>query len=219
MNAYIRKLPKQYRQWVRDFYKNEDGWWIHLEEQGLYELVDYPSRYTIHEGTLEKAVAQFRQCIQPIDNGRLYLAYGSNLNLRQMQKRCPGAELVGDTYLEDYRLIFRGSTARYYLSVEPAPGKKVPCGVFRITPKDERKLDLYEDFPKFYCKKEITVFLNALDGNSRTVSAMFYYLPKSYGVGFPTPRYVQICKEGYRDCHFDVEALKTAMNDTWDEIK
>ena len=41
----------------------------------------------------------------PTMESKLYLAYGSNLNLRQMAHRCPGAELLGYTYLENTRLI------------------------------------------------------------------------------------------------------------------
>ena len=83
---------------------------------------------------------------------KLYLAYGSNLNLRQMARRCPSAELLGYTYLEDTRLIYRGSLSGYYLSIEDAAGCRVPCGVFRITPRDERNLDRYEGYPNFYGK-------------------------------------------------------------------
>ena len=57
---------------------------------------------------------------------KLYLAYGSNLNLRQMAHRCPGAELLGYTYLENTRLIYRGSLSGYYLSIEDAAGLPIP---------------------------------------------------------------------------------------------
>lgn len=33
---------------------------------------------------------------------RLYVAYGSNLNIRQMKYRCPGAKLYGRGVIEDY---------------------------------------------------------------------------------------------------------------------
>ena len=39
---------------------------------------------------------------------KYYLAYGSNLNIRQMQMRCPGAKPVGTMVLEDYELLFKG---------------------------------------------------------------------------------------------------------------
>lgn len=36
----------------------------------------------------------------------LYFAYGSNMNLDQMEYRCPSAQVVGNVRLEDYRLTF-----------------------------------------------------------------------------------------------------------------
>lgn len=111
---------------------------------------------------------------------KLYLAYGSNLNLRQMAHRCPGAELLGYTYLEDTRLIYRGSLSGYYLSIEPARGSRTPCGVFRITPQDERSLDRYEGYPELYGKVIYRGLpLYAMDGTRRpgTIDAMAYQLP------------------------------------------
>ena len=70
-----------------------------------------------------------------------YLAYGSNLNLEQMAKRCPTAKPVGIGLLEDYRLIFR-----YYLTIE-------------IDEESERMLDYYEGFPRFYRKEHVNVLV------------------------------------------------------------
>ena len=39
----------------------------------------------------------------------LYIAYGSNLNLRQMAMRCPTAQLVGTGEVRDYELQFKGA--------------------------------------------------------------------------------------------------------------
>ena len=38
---------------------------------------------------------------------KLYVAYGSNLNLEQMARRCPKAKVVGIGNLKDYQLTFR----------------------------------------------------------------------------------------------------------------
>ena len=40
---------------------------------------------------------------------RLYIAYGSNLNLEQMAFRCPTAKVVGKSELKDYELLFRSN--------------------------------------------------------------------------------------------------------------
>ena len=37
----------------------------------------------------------------------LYLAYGSNLNKKQMSRRCPNAKPVGSIILKGYKLEFR----------------------------------------------------------------------------------------------------------------
>ena len=39
---------------------------------------------------------------------RLYIAYGSNLNLSQMAYRCPTAKVAGKGGLKGYELLFRG---------------------------------------------------------------------------------------------------------------
>ena len=39
---------------------------------------------------------------------KLYGAYGSNLNLKQMHIRCPNAKPVCSFYLENFNLVFKG---------------------------------------------------------------------------------------------------------------
>lgn len=218
MNAYIDRLPKQYRESVHDFYKDDDGWWICLNSNGLYEFAGYESKYTIHEDTQLEAIRQFRNCIQRKNGERLYLAYGSNLNLRQMKVRCPGARLLGYALVQNYRLIFRGSGSGNYLSIEPEVGRMVPCGVFAITPQDESNLDCYEGYPRFYAKAELKTILHSKDGSTRHITAMFYYLPKENAAGMPTTMYVKTCKQGYKDLGFDEMHLIRALSDTWEEI-
>lgn len=33
---------------------------------------------------------------------KYYIAYGSNLNVKQMKFRCPGAKVVGTSVIKDY---------------------------------------------------------------------------------------------------------------------
>ena len=157
----------------------------------------------------------------PTMESKLYLAYGSNLNLRQMTHRCPGAELLGYTYLENTRLIYRGSLSGYYLSIEDAAGCRVPCGVFRITPQDERNLDRYEGYPNFYGKVTYKGLpLYAMDGTLRpgSIDAMAYRLPCSSPAGLPIPYYIRICREGYLDFGFDPAYLDQALAATKEEM-
>ncbi len=39
---------------------------------------------------------------------RYYIAYGSNLNIRQIRMRCPGARVIGTSEVKDYDLLFKG---------------------------------------------------------------------------------------------------------------
>ena len=86
---------------------------------------------------------------------RYYLAYGSNLNVKQMVLRCPDAKPLGTGEIAGYRLLFKGSKSGAYLTIEPQEGAKVPVAVWEVSEADEKKLDRYEGFPAFYYKKEL----------------------------------------------------------------
>lgn len=47
---------------------------------------------------------------------KIYGAYGSNINLRQMAYRCPNAKVIGQGILNDYELTFRRGG---YANIEP----------------------------------------------------------------------------------------------------
>lgn len=68
---------------------------------------------------------------------RLYVAYGSNLNIRQMKQRCPTAKLYGTGMLEDYELQFKGYPDSAFATIAPKEGASVPVAVWEIQPKDE----------------------------------------------------------------------------------
>lgn len=60
---------------------------------------------------------------------RLYVAYGSNLNVEQMKYRCPTAKVYGMGILKDYKLLFKGTPHNAYLTIEAAAGSRVPVVV------------------------------------------------------------------------------------------
>ena len=69
---------------------------------------------------------------------KYYLAYGSNLNIKQMQMRCPGAKPVGTMVLEGYELLFKGSKTGSYLTIEKKIGGKVPVGIWQVSEQHEK---------------------------------------------------------------------------------
>ena len=68
---------------------------------------------------------------------RYYIAYGSNLNIRQMRMRCPHARVIGTAVIKDYELLFKGSLTGAYLTIEPKKGGEVPVATWEVTESDE----------------------------------------------------------------------------------
>lgn len=135
---------------------------------------------------------------------RYYIAYGSNLNVRQMRMRCPTARIIGTSVLEDYELLFKGSKTGSYLTVEKKPGGTVPVAVWEVTPEDEKALDRYEGFPNFYYKKELTLPIKGIrTGKIRNRRGFVYIMYENRPIGIPSIPYLQTCIQGYDDFGFD----------------
>lgn len=140
------------------------------------------------------------------NTNKLYIAYGSNLNLEQMEHRCPYAVPLGTTVLRDYRLLFRGGDGSAVATVEPKEGGSVPVLLWEITPRDEEALDRYEGWPRLYRKETVTV-----DFGGKPVEAMVYIMNEIYPFGLPGSGYLNGIKEGYAAAGLDVAVLKVAM--------
>ncbi len=143
---------------------------------------------------------------------KLYLAYGSNLNIRQMQRRCPGAQVVGTATIEDYELLFKGSQTGSFLTIEAKAGASVPVGVWQVTEADVKALDRYEGYPKFYYRKSI--LLPVKDIQTEKVCkrrAFVYIMHEERTLGIPSDSYVRTCTDGYKDFGFDVDFLERAI--------
>lgn len=142
---------------------------------------------------------------------RYYLAYGSNLDMEQMMMRCPGARRRGYGSIENYELLYKGSKTGSYLTIEPKAGSHVPVGVFTVTPDDERRLDHYEGFPRFYYKKEIKIKIwDEVLEKHRKVDAFVYIMHEDRKLGIPSAFYVATCTQGYLDFGFDLDLLEEA---------
>ena len=139
---------------------------------------------------------------------RYYLAYGSNLNVRQMMIRCPSARMIGTATIEDYRLMFKGSKTGSYLTIEPEEGCSVPVGVWEVSEADELALDRYEGFPTFYYKKEMELPITGIrTGKVRRRKAFVYIMHEDRLLGVPSNMYMRICMEGYFNFGFNPETL------------
>ena len=140
---------------------------------------------------------------------RLYVAYGSNLNIHQMKHRCPTAKLYGTGEIKNYELQFKGNPDSAFATIFPREGASVPVAVWEIQPRDERSLDRYEGYPSHYFKQNIPVQLD-----DEEVNAMVYIMNLKMGFGFPSPCYYQTVHDGYNDCGLNTDVLDTAVKES-----
>ena len=146
---------------------------------------------------------------------RYYIAYGSNLNIRQMRERCPGAKLIGTSRLDGWELHFRKSVTGYYLTIEPKKGGAVPVAVWEITEADERRLDRCEGFPNIYHKQEMTLdIVGIVTGKVRRRRAFAYIMNEGRPIGKPAHWYVMTCLQGYDSFGFDINILADAYDES-----
>ena len=142
----------------------------------------------------------------------IYAAYGSNMNLVQMKKRCPKAQVIGKGELRGYKLTFRGAG---YANVEVSDHGSVPIVLWEITTECERALDRYEGFPRLYTKELVSIA--TVDGEK---TAMLYVMTKQYQdmPALPSEHYFEIIRQGYQDNEINTGSLMKALKFTRDEI-
>ena len=130
----------------------------------------------------------------------LYFAYGSNLHHKQMKRRCKDSIFLKKINLKDFKLTFRSK----YRAADIEYKKKsiVPGGLYEISKNDEKKLDVYEDFPTLYKKYYFNYYGKKV---------MTYTMVKKSLFKFPTQRYLSIVKRGYTNCDLDIKYLKQAL--------
>ena len=130
----------------------------------------------------------------------LYFAYGSNLHHLQMKKRCKDSVFLKKINLKDFRLTFRNM----YADIEFKKNLNVAGALFEISRSDEKKLDMYEDYPIVYKKYFFTYYGKKV---------MTYTMTQKTKFTFPSERYLKIIKKGYKDCDLDNKYLNKALKE------
>ena len=131
---------------------------------------------------------------------RLYIAYGSNINLEQMARRCPNSKVIGTSMIPDYELEFRNVA-----TIVPKKGAQVPVLMWEIDQREELSLDRYEGFPNMYRKE---IFNMNVNGRIREGMA---YLMNRGEISPPSPMYYNAIKKGYEANGMDTSYLRTAL--------
>ena len=117
-----------------------------------------------------------------------------------MKRRCKDSTFLKKYNLKGYRLNFR---SKYRAAdIELNKGSIVQGALFEISKSDEKKLDVYEDYPILY-KKKYFYYYNK--------KVMTYIMPKKTEFKYPTKRYLNIIRQGYKDCKLDRKYLISAL--------
>lgn len=132
-----------------------------------------------------------------------YIAYGSNLNKKDMLVRCPDATLVGLGKLQNYTLTYRGNPGRAYLTIDPKENDFVRVALWDVSDRDKSSLDAYEDYPDLYDCFDENVIME--DGTS--FKGFVYRMYESFPICRPSDAYMECCKQGYRDMGWDETIL------------
>ena len=145
---------------------------------------------------------------------KIYLAYGSNMNLRQMAHRCPDAEVLGTSVLKNHHLTFRGGKNLGVATVEKRMGAEVPVLLWSISENDEKALDIYEGYPYLYRKENRMV---EFDG--KKVKAMVYIMNEGRPASLPSTYYYATIAQGYKDNGLDTKLFEDAVSTFMEEIR
>ena len=130
----------------------------------------------------------------------LYFAYGSNLHHFQIKKRCKDSIFLKKINLKNFKLTFR---SKYRAAdIEYKKNSIVPGGLFEISKSDEKKLDIYEDYPFLYKKIYFYYYKSKV---------MTYSMVKKSEFRYPTEKYLNVVKRGYTDCKLDKKFLLKAL--------
>lgn len=145
---------------------------------------------------------------------KYYIAYGSNLSIEQMKVRTPDAVIAGTGELKNWRLIFR-----MFATIEKCEGYSVPVLVWKISGQDEKNLDRYEGYPRFYVKKDMKIAVTSLDGEDLgEITAMVYIMSKKAVNDrsinpIPSRQYYSVLNAGYKRFGFDDKILAEALSE------
>jgi hypothetical protein len=142
----------------------------------------------------------------------LYFAYGSNLDPRQMTRRCPKAKFIGRASMRGWSLEFVGKSRNWggaVANIERIAGAVVPGTVWRLNKKDLAAMDVCEGHPWVY--KRITQPCR-IEGRRGATPVQVYVHQFPFCMAYPSADYVERIAYGYARFALDEKAL-------WDAIK
>ena len=117
-----------------------------------------------------------------------------------MRKRCPNCRFIKKIILHNYSLTFRSKYGA--ADIEKKMGKKVFGALYIISKTSERKLDVYEEYPTLYKKMYF---------KHQNKKVMTYTMVRKSKLAPPTTTYLNVIKQGYKDCKLNMKSLNVAL--------
>ena len=172
----------------------DEGTDISLPDRDILGIINMFKPFAPHTRTLSKQPADYKY----------YVAYGSNINLDDMARRCPHSEVVGVKMLKGYELVFD-----QHATIEKNNDAATPILLWKIHRNDWRALDHYEGYPSYYRKENIS-FSSKAEGK---INATVYIMNREGRTQYtpPTQGYVQCLVEGYKANGIDLKYLNDAL--------
>ena len=124
-----------------------------------------------------------------------YFAYGSNLNQKQMKKRCPDSKPLFTAILPNYKLVFIGWSRQWrggVASIKPLRGDRVRGAIYDVTGACLQRLDRYESG---YSRINVTV----IGEDDEPFEAITYVKTGQLEDATPSKEYLVIIQQGLRD--------------------
>ena len=106
-----------------------------------------------------------------------YFAYGANIDVHAMQRRCPTAVCTGTALLHDHRPT---AMREGWLTITHEAGWSTPGLLWSLQPSDIDALDIYEDIEKGLYVKERRLVVRSADDTPLDV---MLYLGSNSGPG------------------------------------
>lgn len=135
---------------------------------------------------------------------KLYIAYGSNINLEQMAYRCPNSDIVGTSIIKGYELQFKG-----FATIAENENAETPVLVWLVPQQDEKRLDRYEGYPNLYRKENLEVKIGG-----ESCEAMVYIMNGDRPLHMPSLEYYNCIELGYLKNGMDTDCLVQALRNS-----
>ena len=138
---------------------------------------------------------------------KVYFAYGSNLDQKQIKDRCPCFKLVGIAKKTGFQLIFPRCSKKQkggVASIEESKGDVVWGALYELTLEDVRQLDKKEGVNRKYYRKICDFGVVQPDG---TPVQAYTYIANKRGRFKPHKDYLERIIKGARDLKLPEEYI------------